>query len=303
MTKIDNNKRLDQFYTNPSISKYCVNELFKKIHTLVDMNSAIFLEPSAGEGAFIDALTYNGVSESNIICTDIEPKRKDIVECDFLKIDGNFLNLTKPRCNYITIGNPPFGKRSKLAIDFFNHASNFSDTIAFIVPVQFKKWSVQSRLNKSFKLIHSEDLPQDSFIFKKKPYNVRCAFQIWTKLDGDFKDIRIQKAPPIKHSDFEMWQYNNTKQTLKYFTEYEWDFCVPRQGYYDYDIRIKEEHLCSRKRQWIFFKANNEEALDILFNMDFKKLALRNTTVLGFGKADVVEEYIKLKEGYHGKTE
>ena len=53
----------------------------------------------------------------------------------------------------LTIGNPPFGKNSSLAISFFNKAAEFSDIIAFILPQTFSKDSVKNRLNLSFFLI------------------------------------------------------------------------------------------------------------------------------------------------------
>ncbi len=46
-----------------------------------------------------------------------------------------------------------FGKRSKLAINFFNHAAKYSEIIAFIVPVSFMKWSVQKELSSDFHLL------------------------------------------------------------------------------------------------------------------------------------------------------
>lgn len=291
---------LDQFYTKDNIAIKCTNILMDNIPNLEIGRNVVFLEPSAGEGAFIKSLLKKGVPENKIISVDIEPKYNKTIKKDYLLTDANFFNIVS-KSDCITIGNPPFGKRSKLAIDFFNHAATMSDTIAFIVPLQFQKWSVHSKLNQSFSLIYSEPLPEDSFTFNNKDYKVRCAFQIWTRLKNDYMDLRVKKAPATQHSDFEMWQYNNTKNTEKYFTDYEWDFCVPRQGFYDYDLRIKDHSLCSRKRQWIFFKAKNKEVLELLFNIDYWKLAKKNTMIYGFGKADVVEEYEKIRGELYGK--
>lgn len=88
----------------------------------------LFLEPSAGNGSFLNYL-------NNYVALDIAPEDARIKKQDFL-------SYTPSITNFITIGNPPFGKRSKLAIEFFNKASEMSNVIAFIVPVSFMKWSV-----------------------------------------------------------------------------------------------------------------------------------------------------------------
>ena len=91
-----------------------------------------------------------------------------------------------------------------------------------------------------------------------------------------------------------MWQYNNTKETRKYFdkSKYKWDFAVARQGYYDYKNFIYDENKLNPKVQYIFFKANNNNTLEKLKNIDFEKLSKKNTTIPGFGKADVVKEFL-----------
>ena len=112
---------LDKFYTQPEQAKKCYDFLIKHFPEVEDK---MFLEPSAGEGAFL-------LNLKNYIALDIKPENNsNIKECDFF-------DFTSDRTDLITIGNPPFGKRSKLAISFFNHASKYSEIIAFIVPVSF----------------------------------------------------------------------------------------------------------------------------------------------------------------------
>ena len=273
---------LDQFYTKTEVAL----SLTKKLNAY-NLANYTFLEPSAGTGSFINALNFI-FKEPKIIAVDIEPKSSCIIKKDFLEFETKHKNI-------FTIGNPPFGKRASLAIKFFNHASNFSNYIAFILPLQFQKWSVQKHLNKDFKLILDETLEPNSFIFNGKEYSVRCCFQIWTKLESKI-DLRIKEAPPTKHKDFEMWQYNNTKETRKYFdkSKYKWDFAVARQGYYNYKNFIYDENKLNPKVQYIFFKANNNNTLEKLKNIDFEKLSKKNTTIPGFGKADVVKEFLSI---------
>lgn len=276
--KIEN----DQFYTKQEVSLKCFSILKNNFSELI--NNSIILEPSAGTGSFINAFLDFGINKDNILAYDIEPKHPLIKK-------GDFLSTSFDNSSMIAIGNPPFGKRSKLAIDFFNHCAKFCHTIAFIVPVQFRKYSVQNRLNNKFNLIYDELLNPTSFENNGKDLTVRTCFQIWTKKEG-FLDKRIKTAPPISHSDFDMYLYNNTPQALKFF-DYDWDFAVPRQGFYDYTLRITDKNQLNKKIQYMFFKAHNQEILKRLLEIDFEKLSLKNTTIKGFGKADVVEEYLK----------
>ena len=276
-------KELDQFYTKQEVAlKLC--EIVKR---KLNLNEYTFLEPSAGFGSFVNALRKI-FQEPKIEAIDLDPKSFDIKQQDFF-------SYTPKEQKIITIGNPPFGKRATLAIKFFNYASKFSDYIAFIVPLQFEKWSVQKNLNKDFKLIFSQILEPNSFIFNGKDCSIRCCFQIWTRCSSDV-DLRLKKAPPTTHKSFEMWQYNNTIGARKYFDKqrYKWDFAVVRQGFYDYNHIILQENELNPKIQYIFFKAYDDKTIVNLKSLDFESLSRKNTTIPGFGKADVVAEYKRM---------
>ena len=136
----------------------------------------------------------------------------------------------------------------------------------------------------------------DSFTLNGEEYSVRCCAQIWVKGDilNGKPDLRMTSAPPTSHHDFECWQYNATVEARKFF-DYDWDFAVLRQGYGDYTRRITDKRDLNFKNQWIFFKAKNQEVLDILMNIDFDEMSRTNTSVRGFGKAQVVAEYKRIK--------
>lgn len=291
--KVEKADKYFQFYTEPSIANYCINILSKNLE-IMNYHNFKFLEPSAGTGNFIDAVEQN-YPNHEIVSIDIDPYDDRVRKMDYLKSSIRKLHLKK-KDQVIVVGNPPFGKKSTLAIQFFNKSCEYADIIAFILPLQFEKWSVQSKLNKDMKLIHSERLDPKSFIFKDKEVSIRCCFQIWVKNNLSEKDLRIKKAPITKHKDFEMYQYNYTEEAKKFFDKqkYGWDFAVPRQGYYDYNQKIYNQEDLSYKIQWIFFKAKNEQILNNLRQIDFCKLSLKNTTTPGFGKADVIEEYVRM---------
>ncbi len=289
MTTIDTIKELDQFYTKPIVAKHCYRKVKMVLKKYINSNT-LWIEPSAGDGSFFDIL------EGQKLGFDIHPKADAIVELDFLSDNISIDDADIKRS--IVIGNPPFGRRAKKAIDFFNKSANISDFICFIVPNQFCKYSVQSKLHKDFKLIYEHLLDDNSFTANGKDYKARCIFQIWTRLNTKRKNLRIITKPQTTHKDFEIFQYNNTKEALKYFDKekYGWDFAVPRQGFYDYTKRVTDVAELNTKIQWAFFKSNSEEVLDRLRAIDFGNLARKNTIILGFGKHDVIREYMDLYE-------
>lgn len=280
---------LDKFYTQDHVAKQC----FEFLHSQLNISeNAIYLEPSAGAGSFINLL-------SHYIALDIAPEDDRIKKQDYLKYEVD-------KENFITIGNPPFGSRSKLAIDFFNKAATMSDVIAFIVPVSFMKWSVQKNLSSNFALYNYLYLEPESFTSNGKPYSVRTVFQIWVKKGGQYDNginLRLTKQPPISHEDFKIWQYNATPESVKYIEE-DWKYATYRQGYHDYNQiftrkdynYIKEKMTADKKKQQFFFiKPLTEEAENLILNMDFNALAERNTATPGFGKGDFVSYYIERK--------
>ena len=171
--------KLDQFYTKNEIALYFYKILCEKI----DINSFdIFLEPSAGKGAFFNLLPNN-----KRIGLDIEPKAPGILQKDFFDFIPN--NNKK----HLVIGNPPFNN----AVRFFNKSAEFSHVIAFILPRTFNKIRIQNKLNLNFHLLYNELLPLKPCCFEPK-MNAKCVFHIWIR-----KDI---KRIPIKlyniHPDF-----------------------------------------------------------------------------------------------------
>ena len=273
--------KLDQYYTKSAVADQCLRKLSKDLPQVKDK---IFIEPSAGNGSF-----YSLLPRRRRAGLDIAPNGKGIERGDFLK----WYPPTSDRERYVVVGNPPFGHRSKLAVSFFNHAADIADIIGFIVPRQFQKYSIHSRLNGDFKLIRDYELGENSFYTPNgKDFLVRCVFQEWTRKETGHKNIRLLASPPISHPDFSMYQYNNTPQALKVFDE-NWDFAVPRQGFEDYSRRETEKRRCERNKQWILFKARTHKTLKRLWNFDFVSLSKKNTIIYGFGKADVVMEYKK----------
>ena len=290
------NEKLDKYYTKPAVAALCY-ENFKSIlaNSGISNDRFLFIEPSAGSGVFLDVI------QEAKLGFDLAPTKESnhqIAQNDFLKDDLMGLLTDEEQCKQlIFIGNPPFGTKAKLAIEFVNKSLEYSNIVGFIVPIQFRKWSVQSKINSNSRLLADIDLPENAFEFMGKDYKVRCCFQVWAldTFKSSLSDLRISTKPATAHPDFEMYQYNRTEQALKFF-DYEWDFAVPRQGYLDYTIKSKSKVDCDPKQQWIFFKAKNKQILEKLLSLDFVKLSKKNIGIPGFGKADVVQEYLAITE-------
>ncbi len=275
---------LNPFYTKQEVAASCW-EYF--LQTLSSVNRTVdkmfFVEPSAGTGAF-----YNCLPPHRRLGIDILPKCENIITQDFFTVTS----LPYAPKDTAIIGNPPFGKRGKLAIAFFNHAAALADIVAYIVPVNFRKYIVHKQLETSMRFIRKLALPRDAFhLDSGKSFSVNTEFQIWTRLLSTHQDMREYKPLPIRHTDFQMWQYNNTPAALKVFQN-SFDFAVPCQGWQDYSRKETDEKLCERNKQWILLKANTPAVLARLKRIDYEHLAREcGTAVPGFRKGDLVKVY------------
>lgn len=164
---------IDKYYTTSRAVEYCLG-LFRQSISVAEND--IIIEPSAGNGAFIDGI--KSIS-SNYRFYDIEPEHVEIIKQDYLQISKESFRSTDSKIHLI--GNPPFGRQSSLAIQFIKKSAEFCDTIAFILPKSFKKESLRKTFPPYFHLVLETDLPEKSFLVDGEEYDVPCIFQIWEK--------------------------------------------------------------------------------------------------------------------------
>lgn len=177
----------DKFYTVPHIAE----ELISDVDKLLSFSSFdVIIEPSAGSGSFSSILDSNF---DNIQSFDINPEHESIEQADWLKIDKNIFQDFEKK---IVIGNPPFGYKGGLAMEFIQ-ASSFADVIAFVLPKGFKKDSVKNRIPLNFHLILEKDTPKNSFLLDGQKYDVPCVFQIWEKRE-ELREVKKKKL----HTEF-----------------------------------------------------------------------------------------------------
>jgi predicted RNA methylase len=261
----ERSRELDQFYTDPKYAEHFYN----KIKEVIDISAAdILLEPSAGTGSF-----YNLLDVNKRIGLDLEPKAVGVIQQDFF-----WWNVPKDK-SIITLGNPPFGKNSNLAIQFFNRAAIFSDAIAFVLPRTFKKDSVINRLDKNFHLIYEEIVPENSFIFNGNPYSVWCCAQVWVK-----KDVVRPKIQTFSIKDVSEW-FTITEPD-------DADFSIQRVGGKAGTIRTEEFKSYSRQSHY-FFKQHDSRVLEIFKGIDFDEVRYNTAGNPSVSPSELVKLWIK----------
>jgi hypothetical protein len=176
---------LDQFYTIPAIAERCIQNVGNRYRWL---DWGLVIEPSAGNGSFLLQ-----IPTEKRIGMDLSPQHPDIIRHDFFQ-------YTPPQTEepILVIGNPPFGRNCSLAIRFFQHASQWSNVIAFIVPRTFRRISIHNKLNRSYHLIWDEDIPSEPCSFDP-PMAAKCCFQIWERRFH----VRPYIILPTTHPDWE----------------------------------------------------------------------------------------------------
>ena len=232
---------LDKFYTQKNIALDCIN--FIDNINLFDC----IIEPSAGDGSFSKQIP-------NCLAYDIQPEGDNIQQADWLLLDKEQF---KRYNNILVIGNPPFGQQNTLAVKFFNESSKIANVIAFILPLSFKKHSIQNRLNLNFHLIKEKILDKKSFTLDGKDYSVPCVFQVWEKKD-------IKRKP---------YQNKTTTELFDFVDKNNADFRIQRVGgnagkaSFDLNFSIQSNYFIKNKTCY-----SNEKLIDIINQTIFPEL-------------------------------
>ena len=195
-----NRSELDKYYTSDDVVKICIEKIKENLN--ID-NNDLCIEPSAGNGSFIQSMK---LLCNNNLFYDLEPENDEIVKQNYLDINYKLINEKYNKIHII--GNPPFGRQSSQAIKFIKKSCEYCDSISFILPKSFKKDSMKKHFPLSFHLKDEFDLPNNSFIVDNKKYDVPCVFQIWIKYNIDreipkklipigYEFVKINENPDI----------------------------------------------------------------------------------------------------------
>ena len=268
-------REYDCFFTSQKVAKQCLQTLKSKLakKKINELSFDLWVEPSAGDGVFFELLPPNRLG------IDIrKSKNSKIKKADFLT--WPIKQLTSKYNNIITIGNPPFGKNSNLAVKFFNRSAQFSNCIAMILPRTFLKSSIQRRLNPYFYCEELFELPKESFLFNNAPYSVPCVFQIW------FKKHTKRNIPlgPLTHSDFEFTTRNNA------------DFAVQRVGVAAGKIKHNFDTIADESHYFIKSLSIGSCVEKILGEIDWSSVKFNTAGNPSISKRELIKMYSSMCE-------
>lgn len=185
MSKIE----FDKYYTPAEV----VEKVTEQVKLLLGDTVTEVVEPSAGDGAFIESVKSFG---KDFKLFDLVPEHEEIEQQDYLE-----LNIPHKK-GRLVLGNPPFGSRSTLIKKFFKKSVEIADCVAFILPI--------SQLNNTkqlyeFDLIHSEDLGVKEY----SGVPLHCCFNIYKRPEGGVLN-KPYKAPII--DGLEIVEYRRDKE-------------------------------------------------------------------------------------------
>lgn len=246
-----NRVTIDKYYTKKDVVTDCVQLIKSNIY--IDRENDLIIEPSAGNGAFVDDLRK--------LCNhcdfyDIQPDHESIEEQDYLELIVDIeTHMMHPQIH--VVGNPPFGRQSTHAIKFIKKSVEFCDSISFILPRSFKKDSMKKHFPLDFHLVLEKDIPSESFLVDGKSHDVPCIFQIWEKRE-------TKREKPQKHKPY---GYEFVKK------EGEHDISFRRVGVYAGAIDTNTENKSSQSHYFIRFQSDTgsclEQMMDELKSIDF----------------------------------
>jgi hypothetical protein len=255
----------DQFFTPSVIVERCWNK-FKEI---VDSDEYIFIEPSAGDGSFLDVLPQD------TLAFDIEPRDSRITKQDYLYWKP--VDLTK---KYIVFGNPPFGLRGHLALEFIKHSYEFADYVCFILPQLFEsdgKGSPRKRV-KGYNLLYSEKVTGQFYTPESTNIEINGVFQIWSKYKTN-EEYSIRSFPTDKIKIYSLSDGGTVSSTRNKNMINECDVYLPSTCFGKENMKIYSsfEELPGRKGYGIVFLHDKLEMISKAKKIDWTSVSFLST--------------------------
>lgn len=217
LAKLEN----DKYYTDPELAEYCVKRMREIIG---EENITEYIEPSAGAGVFLDYF------DKPFRAFDVKPEDTRIIKADWREVNIDY----KPgRC---VIGNPPFGRRNTLAVQFYKKAIQVGDYIGFILPISQLKNNQQMY---EFDLVSSDDLGVREYSGRK----IHCCYNIYRRPANG-----LNKKKTYKLKDVEIKEFRSKKKSLESTEEFDLRICfwgaamgkvVKAKGTYSHEMGIK----------------------------------------------------------------
>ena len=283
-------KDKDQYYTKPETAEWCYDiflSVAKKLE--VDLKNYYFIEPSAGCGYFYDLLPPR-----RKIGIDIDPSIRGILKADFLQ-------WTPPKRNrYIVIGNPPFGLRGHLALQFINHAYNFADMVAFVLPQLFASdgKGVPAKRVRGYTLASSVTLPANSFSYPDgSSVDIHTLFQVWTKVATEKISKHERKTARHYIKIFSLSNGGTPSSTRNKAMIGHCDVYVPSTCYTGMRAYSSFAELPNQRGYGIVIHRKKREIKKLLFAHDWLQSAFASTNSAINMRSSLIEDVVT-KGGY-----
>jgi hypothetical protein len=257
----------DQFFTPKDLAKKCW-EIFNR-EIKISIKDYTFIEPSAGDGSFLHILPKGSIG------LDIEPRSTGIQTQDYLTWKPSDTEI-----KYIVFGNPPFGLRGHLALNFINHSHSFADYVCFILPQLFEsdgKGSPRKRV-KGYNLIYSEGLSAMFYSPENKEVKVNGVFQIWSKHSSNseytIKTNSVDKMKVYSLSDGGTISSTRNKDMIGKCDIYLPSTCFGKENMKMYN---KFEDLPGKKGYGVVFFTEKEVMINKAENLDWSSISFLST--------------------------
>ncbi len=262
----------DQYFTPVETSKVCYSKLLEIMkNNSENEEDYIFIEPSAGNGNFLNILP-----KDRRIGIDIEPRTDEIIKEDYLDWKPESCKENK----YIVIGNPPFGLRGQQALKFINHSSKFADYVCFILPQLFESdgKGVPRKRVEGLNLIHSEKLDTEFVSPQGKLIKIQCIYQVWSKYHkNDLYDIETIDNSLIKIYSLSDGGTPSTTRNKKMFNEC--DIYIPSTCFGKDNMKFYEsfDELPRKKGYGVVFNVDKIKNVEKFKTIDWGMAAFLST--------------------------
>lgn len=181
---------------------------------------------------------------------------------------------------YVVFGNPPFGLRGHLALNFINHSYSFADYVCFILPQLFEsdgKGSPRKRV-KGYNLIYSEGLSAMFYSPENQEVKVNGVFQIWSKHTTNSKyTIKINSEDKMKVyslSDGGTISSTRNKNMIDKCDIYIPSTCFGKENMKNYE---RFEDLPGKKGYGIVFFTEKEKMINKAKSIDWSSISFLST--------------------------
>ena len=262
----------DQFYTKPEVAKHCCHKFHSVAENLnINLSGYWMIEPAAGCGNF-----YRLLPPRRRIGIDLAPREGTLIQADYLRWSPGNKNG-----KFIVIGNPPFGLRGHLALQFINHSADFADMVAFILPQLFDsdgKGVPAKRVHSRYQLAHTERLKPDSF---EKPdgstVDVSTVFQVWTAVNQDRIRIIPKKTCSTYIRVFSLSNGGTPASTRNKHMIGKCDLYLPSTCFKGMEPYDSFEDLPNKRGYGIVCLKARRKVQNLLLRNDWEETAFRST--------------------------